>query len=726
MTCPLLAALLALTPQTSVPDLPPEPSSRPAGPDWLVDPAPYRAALWRSSDGRGVVLANGLVRREIALDPGVATVALDELRTGRAVLRAVEPEARVTIDGVALEVGGLDGQTNRAFLTPQVRAALTAVPDALRLTGVTTGVPEAPFEWKRVRHHDERLAWPPTGVALELTFAHPEHPGIGVTVHHELYDGLPCLAKWITVTNTGSSPFTVDAFTSEILAAVERESRVESRPGVHYPPPNLWVETDFACGGSAEEAQRFAVHWGPDPAYTSQVSYRLETPCLLECRPTVGPSIDVAPGETFTSFRTFLLVLDSEDRARNGLARCRMLRTLAPWTTESPLMMHVRQADPASVELALEQCAEVGFEMVILTFGSGFDLEDERPETLARWRALADRARELGLDLGGYSLFSSRSIGPEDDVVSPAGTSPTFGHAPALAGRWGRDYMRKLYAFFPATGFTMLEHDGPYPGDLDAAARPPLQKGLEDSRWVQFWIAADFYRWCRGQGVFLNTPDWYLLNGSTKSAMGYREVNWSLPRAEQVLHSRQNLYDGTWTKPPTAGWMFVPLTEYHGGGAAATVEPLDEHREHYGRMLDANLGAGAQACYRGPRLYDTDATRELVRERVSWFRAHREVLEGDIDHAASRRADGRDLDWLLHVRPGAAEAGALVVYNPRDVELERTLRLDVWATGLRDRLTVHAPDGQTRTLSLIDGTGLELSVRVPAGAMQAWFLSPAP
>jgi hypothetical protein len=30
--------------------------------------------------------------------------------------------------------------------------------------------------------------------------------------------------------------------------------------------------------------------------------------------------------------------------------------------------------------------------------------------------------------------------------------------------------------------------------------------------------------------------------------MGYRETNWSLPRAQQHIHARQNLYDGTWDK----------------------------------------------------------------------------------------------------------------------------------------------------------------------------------
>ena len=44
-----------------------------------------------------------------------------------------------------------------------------------------------------------------------------------------------------------------------------------------------------------------------------------------------------------------------------------------------------------------------------------------------------------------------------------------------------------------------------------------------------------FYRWCRARGVYLNVPDWYFLNGSHKTGMGYRETDWSLPRAEQVV-----------------------------------------------------------------------------------------------------------------------------------------------------------------------------------------------
>lgn len=116
--------------------------------------------------------------------------------------------------------------------------------------------------------------------------------------------------------------------------------------------------------------------------------------------------------------------------------------------------------------------------------------------------------------------------------------------------------------------------------------------------------------------------------------MGYREVNWSLPRAHQLIHTRQNIFDGTWEKIPAMGWMHVPLTMYHGGGAAATIEPLCEHLDHYRTIMASNLGAGVQAVYRGKRLFDTPETRDMVKAMVDWYKRHRDILESDIILAA--------------------------------------------------------------------------------------------
>ena len=359
--------------------------------------------------------------------------------------------------------------------------------------------------------------------------------------------------------------------------------------------------------------------------------------------------------------------------------------------------------------------------------GSGFDIENDSTAYRAEMQRYAAYARGQGVELGGYSLLSSRRIEPDEDNTrnpetgEPGGQIHNF--SPALASNWGQAYFDNLYEFYSTSGFTLLEHDGSYPGDLDAAARPPLQKGVHDSRWVQWSIISSFYKWCLANGVYLNVPDWYFLVGSTKVAMGYREVNWSLPRAQQVIHTRQNIYDGTWSKTPSMGWMFVPLTEYHGGGAAATIEPLDEHLDHYERMLYSNMAMGVQSAYRGPRLYDTERTKNVVIKWVDWYKTYRDILESDMIHG--RRADGRDIDWMLHVNPSLSNRGMLVVFNPLDAPVEKKISVPLYYTGLANTAVVQHEESTGELFHIDRDYTIELTVNVPANGM-TWYVIKAP
>jgi len=707
-------------------DLPAEPK-RAKGPrtDWLLDGSPYKAGVYRGSRPDEIVLSNGLVRRTFRLAPNGATVGFDNLMTDQAMIRGVKPEATVRVNGTAYAVGGLVGQPNYAYLTPEWLDRLRADPKAFRFVSFQVGKPAERLAWKRVRHHAPGVKWPPPGAALQMDYAMPgaakPKTAVRVSVHYELYDGVPVISKWLTVHNPTDRKITVDRFASEVLAVVEHVNWVEVRSPVALPRPDvLHVETDMAFGGFVHpNANRHVVHWRADPQYPTQVNYRRQQPCMLVVEPTYGPAQDVAPGKTFESFRAFELAYDSTDRERRGLALRRMYRTIAPWVTENPLMMHARFADWGRVKLAIDQCAEVGFEMVILTFGSGFNIENESAAYLAAMKRYADYAKSKGVEIGGYSLLASRRVGGGNDVVSPKGTRPTFGNCPALTSTWGQNYFRKLRQFYQKTGFSLLEHDGSYPGDVDVTPRPPLQKGLHDSQWVQWRIISDYYKWCRANGVYLNVPDYYYLSGSNKCGMGYRETNWSLPRAQQVLHTRQNIYDGTWEKVPAMGWMFVPLTQYHGGGAAATIEPLDKHRPHYERMLYSNLAMGVQACYRGPRLYDTDRTKQLVRKWVAWFKTYRDILESDVIHG--RRADGRDLDWMLHANPKLKHKGMLVVFNPLGRPVTKTLRVNLYYTGLAETARFRPEGGPAKTYKLDRDYRVSLPVQVAPEGM-TWFV----
>ncbi len=687
--------------------------------DWLVNPSPFNAHITRSSDGKELEMSNGLIRRVLRLQPNAATVGFDNLMTGNSLLRSVRAEAQVQLNGKKLNVGGLTGQPIHNYIDPAWVEGLKSESSAFQLMNVRLGRTEARFPWQKRREWlTQDPPWPPPGASATLEFEDSHGTGTArIEVHYEIYDGLPLMTKWIEIRNISPRSLTLETILVEQLAAVEPESIVGGDVGsFHSVYRDLEVFSDYSFGGDmSANANAPAIHWKPDPLYATQVHYERQTPCLLECSAPIGPDVEIPPGESFQSFRVFELVHDSTDRERRGLAVRRAYRALAPWVQENPILMHVRSAKPEAVKLAIDQCADVGFEMVILTFGSGFDIENEKPEYLTELKELADYARAKGIALGGYSLLASRSINAENDAINPQTGKPggmRFGNSPCLGSRWGEEYFRKLRQFFTQTGCAVLEHDGSYPGDVCASRNHPGHTGLNDSQWKQWRVITGFYQWCRAHGIYLNVPDWYYLAGSTKCAMGYRETNWSLPRDQQEVIERQNIFDGTWEKTPSMGWMFVPLTEYQGGGAAATIEPLKDHLPHDETRLANLFGAGVQACYRGPRLYDTEPTRAIVKKWVGFYREHRAILDSDIIHL--RRPDARDWDGWLHVNPRLTERALAILYNPLPHPIERRIRLPLYYTGLTDEAIVRWENGAAKKITLARDYTAEIQVSIPA------------
>ncbi|MBN2150155.1 MAG: hypothetical protein JW839_01790 [Candidatus Lokiarchaeota archaeon] len=387
--------------------------------------------------------------------------------------------------------------------------------------------------------------------------------------------------------------------------------------------------------------------------------------------------------------------------------------------------MHCTTAEPARVKAVVDQCVEAGFEMVILSFGSGFpELERwvDEPEFIAEYKEIFDYAHAKGIEIGIYSLFSSRSISPEDDVVSPPGKPPTFGRAPCLQSRWGVDYIAAIKRFFEATGADFLEHDGPYPGDWCASSSHPGHAGLADSQWRQWEAQAGLYKWCKARGIFVNQPDWYFLSGGNKTGMGYKEVNWSLPRERQVIIGRQNIFDGTWDKAPSMGWMFTPLTVYHAFGdhwKESTIEPLSEHLALYEAHLAQNFLSGVQSCYRGTRLHDAPETLAVVKKWVSTFKKHRAILESDIVHL--RRPDGRHVDGILHANPRLQEKGLAAFFNPLGEPVKEDFSVPLYYTGLADVARVSEQDGPPTTLQLSRAFTVDLHLELGPRAC-TWFV----
>ena len=669
--------------------------------DWLIDGSSFVSKVARSADGKDIILTNGLVSRVFRIFPNLSTTNIINHMTGETMVRTACPEGTVTIDGKDYPLGGLDGIEEYGYLTEEWLDGFSLSPESFQVVDFKVSELRKRMEWKQKRWALVK-EWDPKGKELTFTLEGPVK-GVKVELHYELYDGAPILGKWLNVFNDSGKPVTLNKFTLEELAMVEYDSNPLSNNMIH-------VESDWAqvsCGST---------FWGTDPRYTSQVNYYLQTPCKLVVRLPRGPEETIGTGGSFESFRNWIMPFDNEDRERKGMFLKRFKRTLAPWTTENPIFLHCTTSKPEEVKTAIEQCAETGYEMVILSFGSGLNMEDESEENIAKFKGYVDYAHSKGIELGGYSLLASRRISDEVDIINPETGKRggmTFGSSPCLSSEWGHDYFRKIKSFFEKTGMDFFEHDGSYSGDPCASTSHAYHKGLEDSQWTQRKMLEDLYKWMRAEGIFMNVPDLgTFLIGSNKCAVGYKEVNWSLPRARQIVLGRQNIYDSMWTRIPTDSWTFTPLVQYHGGGAAATLEPLDEHLDAYKAHMIQNYGSGVQSCYRGFRLYDTERTKQAVIEIINWYKKYRDILCSDIVHL--RRPDGRDWDGIMHVNPSLQEKGFVMLYNPTDEDITRTITLPLYYTGLTKKARVSEQDVKPVKVKLDREYNATVTVTIPA------------
>ncbi|NIJ53926.1 alpha-galactosidase [Dyadobacter arcticus] len=684
--------------------------------DWLITPVREKALIYKSADGKNLVLTNGLLKRTFRLVPDLACTDFTNLSNGQQLLRAVKPEARVVINGRNYSIGGLYGQKENGYLLAEWVDGLKSLDSAFHYIDFQIDEIKPYLNWKTAMWTGNKNQATGKTITFNYKSTLPVLQGLQIAVHYSIYDGLPLISKWVTVQNNTAGLLTVDQIVNEILAVTEEESAVVGSPAKMAKPNGLYVENNFAFNNSMRYSlSDQATNWKTDPTYTSQVNYDFQTPCLLEVHPARDMGMILKKGESLESIRTYELLQDSYDRERKGLAIRKMYRTIAPWTTSNPIFMHLVSKNDQEVRTAIDQCAATGYEALILSFGSHCKMEDTTMANVKKWKELADYAHSKQIFIGSYSLFSSRRISDEDDVIDAKTGKPGgafFGNAPCMGSKWGLAYLDKLKYFMTFTGFNIFENDGPYPGDVCASTTHPGHAGLHDSQWRQMELQKGLYRWCNENGIYVNAPDWYFLDGTHKVALGYREVNFSLSRDQQKILNRQNIFDATWNETPSMVWGFVPLTKYQGGTDDAILEPLSEHLDAYEQLMMQYYGAGIQACYRGPRLYDTDETRNKVSEVISWYKKYRDILNSDLLHL--RRADGRDWDGIMHVNPNLKEKGLVMLYNPLNDAISRIIKLPVYYSGKHDMLKIREKEGAAKTYKVDRNYDVTLTVNIPA------------
>jgi hypothetical protein len=397
-----------------------------------------------------------------------------------------------------------------------------------------------------------------------------------------------------------------------------------------------------------------------------------------------GPAHRLQPGADYTTYRLLELWSDSVEPERKGLSRRKMTRLLAPQTSEAPLFFHLTDSSSKAFRHAVDQMHAVGgFDMLIYSFGSGFQLENTDPLYLAGLKADIKYARDRGIEVGGYDLISDTRTGTGFDAIDPADPHKHLNDA-CFASGWNKELTSRVLTQMAAANLSMLETDGPYAGN-PCASHSHDHYDYADSIEMQWRGQTEFYSLMREHGVFVHAPDDYLFaGGANKECGGYEENQMSLPRWQWLSIAHQENYDDTWTETPTQAWMFAPLTDYHAGGAAAALEPFAENMVAWEWTLGTFLGHGRGACYRGDELFDTPAVQAMVTKWASFWTKYRAILIQDIVHI--RRPDMQSIDSVMHVTANktASVCALAMFYNPSLFTQTASFALPMYYTGEMD------------------------------------------
>ena len=107
----------------------------------------------------------------------------------------------------------------------------------------------------------------------------------------------------------------------------------------------------------------------------------------------------------------------------------------------------------------------------------------------------------------------------------------------------------------------------------------------------------------------------------------------------------------------------------------------------------------------------------MVAGIINWYKKYRDILNSDIIHL--RRPDGRDWDGILHVNPNLKTKGLLMLYNPLNEKITRTIRLPLYYTGLSRSVKIREKEGASKTYP-INQHHIDLQVELAPG--YSWWV----
>ncbi|MGN1202733.1 MAG: hypothetical protein ACI4RF_05505, partial [Eubacterium sp.] len=276
--------------------------------------------------------------------------------------------------------------------------------------------------------------YPPPGKAVELYYTGRELP-LNVTVRYEIYDGMPVIMKRLTVKNTDANTVTIDNISADVMCITENRD-------------TLFVDSDYNSTTQflGLELSKYAKNYA---------RFRYD---FLEVAPLYRMNVKLKQGEEVSSICAFELLFGTDYYENRLIEVKEMYRRIAPWCTDNVLFFHLISNNSKTIRKAVDQCEEIGLEMIIQSFGSGVNMESGNEHYLNRIKKAYDYGHKKGLRMGAYTLAYVKNYRPVkgDEALNHDGSHICR----CLACDWAEQYMKNVVRFIDRTGADAVEIDG--------------------------------------------------------------------------------------------------------------------------------------------------------------------------------------------------------------------------------------------------------------------------
>lgn len=658
---------------------------------WVIDGRADMGSSITEEDGR-VIMTNGLVERVFDLDQNFLTVGYKNLYTDISLLDEdnLQSDVRITLNDKYE-----DGESDTDYPC-YIGGVDDSLPVFQYVDYSVENSTEEPYHWE----YDERISpefmkdtpWPAEGKALVVNYEAPDnidplYAGVKVQVRYEIYDGIPAISKTVNVTNEGVNDVIVHRMSTEVLPSSEGLKDA------------LYMDSDMNMGNNNHDrnnGQHVFKEWqgGEDGDGLLLSSYAVSTANQsnlfgMDSR-NFGPNYRLGQGESFTSYKLYEMFHSSSYFEWQNLEIKKIYRVLFPQTQDAPLIYHCISSDPGTLRTAIDQAYNAGFNMVLMSFGSGIDTENTDPAYMQRYKEVIDYAHSKDILVGAYMMLTARGGGETHSGI--------WGTMRCINSETSHTTMQNTLTFIDNTGLDCLEIDGSYPGSLCEHADHGGHEGIEDSV-VKQWGAGvrDYYKELRERNVYINAPDWQYMAGAGMGVMGYVEAGFNVTPQAQLVYGREMAYYGTFEKIPAMGWTLVPLSPYQGG-SDSSFWPYNDNILEYDFMVGMNMLYGVVGSYRGGNgLYQEGPAQNVMETWGEFYNKYREILGGDIIHITPPLRENLNsttteaVDGFLHVSPDSGQKGLAAFFNQTTETVTQKVTIPLYFTGLTDCRTAPAP-----------------------------------